>query len=94
MKFPKATRTYCPHCKRHTEHTVKQVKKKARSKAHPMSQSVKRFNRKVKGYRGFPRPKPKGEGKPTKKLDLRLQCKECKKQHTKKGFRVRKFELV
>jgi len=94
MKWPKSIRTLCPSCKKHTEHTVKQVKKKARSSAHPMSQSVKRFERKTKGYRGFPRPKPRGEGKPTKKLDLRLQCKECKKMHTKKGFRVKKFELV
>jgi len=94
MRWPKVIKTMCPKCKKHTEHTVKQVKKKARSKAHPMSQSVKRFERKVKGYRGFPRPKPKGEGKPTKKLDLRLICKTCNKQHTKKGFRIKKFELT
>ena len=94
MKWPKATNTYCPKCKKHTEHTIKQVKKRARSSAHPMSQSVKRFERKTKGYRGFPRPKPKGEGKPTKKLDIRMLCKECKKMHTKKGFRAKKFELV
>ena len=92
--MPKTVKTLCPKCKKHQEHTVKQVKKRARSSAHPMSQSVKRFARKTKGYRGFPRPKPKGEGKPTKKLDLRLICKVCKKQHTKKGFRIRKFELV
>ena len=94
MKFPKLIRTLCPYCKKHTEHKVKQVKKKARGSAHPMSQSQKRFERKTKGYRGFPRPKPKGEGKPTKKLDLRLQCGECSKIHTKRGFRVKKFELV
>ena len=94
MKWPKEIKALCPKCKKHTAHTVKQVKKRARSSAHPMSQSVKRFERKTKGYRGFPRPKPKGEGKPTKKLDLRVQCKECKKSRTKKGFRVKKFELV
>jgi large subunit ribosomal protein L44e len=94
MKHPKTVRTYCPTCRKHTIHTVKQVKKKGRSKAHPESQSAKRFQRKIKGYRGFPRPMPKGEGKPTKKLDLRFQCKECGKMHTKKGFRVKKFELV
>lgn len=94
MKMPKTIKTYCPKCKKHQEHTVKQVKKRARSSAHPMSQSVNRFERKTKGYRGFPRPKPKGEGKPTKKLDLRMVCKVCKKMHTKKGFRIKKFELV
>ncbi len=94
MKFPKVIKTYCPTCHRHQEHTIKLASKKGRSKAHPMSQSVKGFQRKVKGYGGFPRPKPKGEGKPTKKVDIRLQCKECKKIHTKKGFRAKKFELV
>ena len=93
MKYPKTLKTYCPTCKKHTEHAVKTVKKKARGKAHPESKAQKRFERKMKGYGSFPRPNPKGEGKPTKKLDLRLQCNECKKQHTKKGFRIKKFEV-
>lgn len=94
MKYPKTVRTLCPSCKKHTEHTVKLASKKGRSKAHTMSQSVKRFQRKMEGYGSFPRPNPRGEGKPTKKVDLRLKCKECGKTHTKKGFRVKKFELV
>lgn len=94
MKYPKSVRTYCNHCRKHTEHTVKQIKKRARSSTHPASQSAKRFERKIRGYRGFPRPQPSGEGKPTKKVDLRLQCKVCGKMHTKVGFRIKKFELV
>lgn len=94
MKYPKTMKVLCTTCHKHTEHTVKLAKKKGRSKAHPMSRSVKAFQRKIKGYGGFPRSKPKGEGKPTKKVDLRLQCKECKKSHTKSGFRVKKFEMV
>ncbi len=94
MKYPKTVRIYCPHCRKHTEHAVKQVKKRARSSAHPMSQSQRRFERKFKGYGSFPKPNPKGEGKPTKKIDLRFACKECGKQHARKGFRVKKFELV
>jgi len=94
MKHPKTMRMLCPKCKSHQEHTVKLASKKGRSKAHPLSQSVKRFKRKMEGYGSFPRPNPKGEGKPTKKVDLRFQCKECKKIHTKKGFRAKKFELV
>ncbi len=94
MKFPKIVRTYCPKCKKHTEHSVKQSKRKGRSSAHPLSQSQRRFDRKMKGYGSFPRPNPSGEGKPTKKLDLRLTCKICNKAHTKKGFRVKKFELT
>ena len=94
MKYPKTVRTLCPFCKKHTEHSIKQSKRKGRSKAHPLSQSQRRFKRKLKGYGSFPRPNPKGEGKPTKKVDLRLTCSECKKAHTKKGFRVRRFELI
>ncbi len=94
MKFPKAINTYCPHCRKHGQHTVKVVKKRARSSAHPTSQSQRRFERKIAGYGGFPRPNPKGEGKATKRLDIRLLCKTCNKMHTKKGFRVKKFELV
>ena len=93
MKYPKSTRTLCPKCRKHTMHDVLLVKKKPRSKAHPKSQSQKRFQRKMKGYGSFPRPKPAGEGKVVKKLDLRLKCKECGKMHTKKGFRAKKFEL-
>jgi len=94
MKFPKTIKTFCPHCRKHTKHTVKVQKKRARSSAHPRSKAQLRFLRKMKGYGSFPRPNPKGEGKATKKLDLRLICTECKKMHTKKGFRVKKFELV
>lgn len=94
MKFPKTIRTYCPKCKKHAGHTVKQSKRKGRSQAHPNSQSQRRFKRKMEGYGSFPRPNPKGKGKPSKKVDLRLTCKECGKAHTKKGFKAGKFELV
>ena len=94
MKHPKSVMRFCPKCKRNTEHTVKLQKKRARSSAHPMSASVKRFARKMKGYHGFPRPQPSGDGKPSKKVDLRMICKVCGKMQTKKGFRAKKFELV
>jgi large subunit ribosomal protein L44e len=93
MKYPKNMMTYCPHCKKHTEHTVSVTSRGARGKAHPMSKAQRRFKAKLKGYGSFPRPNPKGEGKPTKKVDLRLKCNVCKKMHTKKGFRAKKFEL-
>jgi len=94
MKFPKVVNRYCPYCRKHTEHTVKLAKRRARGKAHPTSQSQRRFLRKLKGYGSFPRPKASGEGKPTKNIDLRLTCKECGKAITKKGFRVRKLNFV
>ncbi len=95
MKYPKAMNTYCPKCKKHTEHTVSISSRKARGKTHPMSEAQRRFKAKLKGYGSFPRPNPKGDGKPTKKIDIRLKCKECSKSHTKSsgGFRAKKFEL-
>lgn len=93
--MPKTQRTHCPSCNKHTEHRVEKASRKGRGKAHPESQSQRRFRRKLKGYGSFPRPKPSGRGKPTKKVDLRFKCKECGKMHTKgKGFRVKRFELT
>lgn len=87
--------TYCPKCKKHTEHVVEKVKKKGRAKAHPESQAQRRFNRKLLGYGSFPRPNPRGRGKTAEKLDLRYKCKECNKKHMRgKGWRTKKFEIV
>jgi large subunit ribosomal protein L44e len=95
MKFPKKIKTYCPTCKKHAIHIVKIAKKKTRGSAHPNAQSAKRKLRHKKGYGGHGKySKPAAGKKPTQKLDLRLQCEECKKMHTKKGFRAKKFELV
>lgn len=95
MKYPKKTKTLCPKCGKHTLHGVKQSKKKTRGKAHPMSQSNKKKERQKRGYGGHGKySKPAVGKKPTQKVDLRLRCEECKKMHTKKGFRVKKFELV
>jgi len=93
MRAPKLLNAYCPKCRKHTQHVMKLVKKRARSSAHPESQSQRRFKKIMKGYGGFPRPKPKGEGKQTKKLNISLTCKTCNKQHHRKGFRAKKFEL-
>lgn len=91
MIIPKTQRRYCPFCKKHTQHTVDEAKRKPRKKA---SKSQRRFLRKLKGYGSFPKENPKGREKPTRKLDLRYTCMECKKKHTiGKGFRVKKFEL-
>lgn len=95
MKYPKEVKILCKKCGKHTSHKVKQEKKRVRSSAHPKSQSQRRFKRKLKGYGSFPRPNPKGDGKPAKKVDLRFKCSECNKSSIKgKGFRAKKFELV
>ncbi|MFC2142870.1 50S ribosomal protein L44e [Candidatus Aenigmatarchaeota archaeon] len=92
MKYPKKARRYCPFCKKHTEHKVEQAKRKPRRKD---TQSQRRFNRKLRGYGSFPKENPKGREKPTRKIDFRFVCSECKKKHSiGKGFRVKKLEMV
>jgi large subunit ribosomal protein L44e len=92
MDMPKTQNRYCPFCKKHTEHDVRRLgAKKVRGL---LSHGQRIFKRKMKGFGSYPRTNPKGRSKPTKKLDLRYKCKECKKEHTVgKGFRVKKFEL-
>jgi large subunit ribosomal protein L44e len=91
MKYPKKVRIFCPHCGKHTLHKVSMAKKRPRRK---LAAGQRRFLRKLKGYTSFPKEKPVGREKPTKKLDLRFECSVCGKKHTKgKGFRVKKFEL-
>lgn len=90
MKLPKEIKTHCPFCNAHRVHKVRVVKKKKRG---ALSGGQRRYLRVIKGYRGFPRPSAKVV-KRTKKVDLRLECKECGKQHVKRRtFRTQKFEL-
>ena len=90
MKMPKEKRTHCPICKKHTVHDVMKVKTR---KASEMKAGQRQFRRVTAGYGGFPRPKPAG-AKPTKKANIILHCKKCKKSHSVKGFRVRTLEVV
>jgi large subunit ribosomal protein L44e len=91
MKMPRNIETYCPFCKKHNQHEVERVKKK---KASELKWGQRRFRRATSGYGGFPRPKPEGREKPTKRVALRYRCKVCKKAHQKQCFRAKKFELA
>lgn len=92
MNLPKTQRRYCPYCRKHTVHTVRNVK--VRKIKRRMAEGHRRFKRKLRGFGSFPKSNPKGRAKPTRKLDLRYKCKECGKEHTVgKGFRTKKFEF-
>ncbi len=92
MKYPKTLRIYCPYCRKHQIHTVELAKKRTRRK---MAVGQRRFLRKMEGYHSFPKENPKGQEKPTKKLDLRFKCSVCNKKHMKgQGFRAKKFQMV
>jgi len=91
MERPRTVRGYCPHCKAHKDLEVERVKKR---KASELKQGQRRFRRVTAGYRGFPRPKPEGREKPTKRVPIRYRCKKCKKAHLRRGIRAKKFEIA
>lgn len=56
MKIPKKQRKYCNYCRKHTEHTLEEAKKKPRR---TLARSQRRFLRVMKGYGSFPKKNPK-----------------------------------
>ena len=102
MKIPKARRTYCPKCKKHTEHKVSQTKKKQASSLTYGSKIRARRRGKARGTGNLGRySKPavtkfnRTGAKQSKKTDLRYECKECKKIHLqKKGKRAKRVEFI
>ncbi len=103
MKIPKNKKTYCPKCKKHTEHKVTEAKKKTPNSAHPMSygskKRAKRRGRLNSGSMGrYSKPalsKWRMTGrKQTKKVDLRYQCMGCKKMHISgSAWRAKRVEF-
>ncbi len=91
MKMPRTIKTYCPFCKTHTLHDVERVKKK---RASELKWGQRRFREATSGYGGFPRPKPEGREKPTKRVNIRFRCETCKKAHLTSCIRAKKFELT
>jgi len=101
MKLSKTLNRYCPYCKKHTEHTVYQNKKKNPSSLTYGSKVRARRRGRARGLgnRGrYSKPaisqfKMTGK-KQTKKTDLRYECKTCKKIHMQRqGFRAKKVEF-
>ena len=90
MLRPRTLSRYCPKCKKHTVQEVERVKKR---KASELSWGQRRFRRATQGYTGFPRPKPEGREKATKRVALRYRCKECKKANQPAAQRAKKFEI-
>jgi large subunit ribosomal protein L44e len=97
VKFPSVIRAYCPSCRRHTEHIVEVNKTKARRK---LSKGQRRAERHKKGYGNKGKYSKKAitqtkmASKTSKKVDLRLKCKDCGKMHPRSYPRNRKFEIV
>jgi len=77
MKLPHVIKTYCPHCKAHTEHDVRLDKK---SKEGTMKKGRRRYEAVKSGYGGSPRTPKKDVYKVGKRPILILTCKVCKKK--------------
>jgi large subunit ribosomal protein L44e len=90
MKIPRKIKRYCPVCKKHTMHNVDKIKKK---KAGELKQGQRRFRRVMSGYRGFPRPKPEGREKTSRRAPLKFLCSVCKKSHQPATQRAKKVEI-
>jgi len=90
MKKPRKIKRYCPICKTHTIHNVDKIKKK---KASELKQGQRRFRRVMRGYRGFPRPKPEGREKTSRRAPLKYTCSKCKKTQQPPSLRARKVEI-
>ncbi|HIH96135.1 MAG TPA: 50S ribosomal protein L44e [Thermoplasmata archaeon] len=88
MKRPHEIKAYCPYCKKHTLQVIERVKKR---KASELKAGQRRFRRVMAGYRGFPRPKPQGREKATKRVYLLFRCKECNKAIQPPSIRAKRF---
>ena len=101
MKMPKIIRRYCKFCKKHTEQTVSQMRRKDRG---PLKKgSIQRAKKRGLGIGhgnlgrwGSKPTNPKMTGKKaSKKSSLKYTCKECKKTMPQlKTFRAKKVELI
>ena len=97
MKIPAKVRTFCPHCNKHTDHSVKIEKAKQRGGG--MSRGSRRMARWTShiGNHGRYSRRPIASrnmtSKTTKKVDLRLTCPDCGKKWIRNRPRARRTEL-
>jgi len=91
MKYPKVVRTYCPRCDAYTDHSVSNY---SPGKRRTLSEGQRRYLRKLKGYGSSRKPKQKSFSKTTKKITLRLQCRQCGYVLMKSLGRLKKVEFV
>lgn len=104
MKIPKEVKRFCPHCKTHTVHKVKQEKNRGKNKTHPLTRGGKirmRRRSKITGYgnkgsfsRGAMNEWKRHGKKQSKKPDWRLTCNECKKVNQSMGGNKRSKKII
>lgn len=92
VNIPKERRTFCKSakCTKHTVHKVTQYKA---GKASSFAQGKRRYDSKQMGFGGQTKPVFHKKAKTTKKIVLRLECKECKAKKQLVIKRCKHFEL-
>ncbi|EGB05663.1 ribosomal protein L44 [Aureococcus anophagefferens] len=92
VNVPKERKTYCKakKCRKHTTHKVTQYKA---GKASNFAQGKRRYDMKQMGFGGQTKPVFHKKAKTTKKVTLRLECKECKAKKQLTIKRCKHFEL-
>ncbi|MCS7121871.1 MAG: 50S ribosomal protein L44e [Archaeoglobaceae archaeon] len=91
MKYPKRIKTFCKYCRKHTEHEVEKVGRGRQSPLKWINRQKKRRG-KVGNLGKF--SKVPGGDKPTKRVNIRFRCTVCKKAHSRRTWRAKRFELV
>merc|ERR1712224_595677 len=89
VNMPKERKTYCKG-KKHTTHKVTQYKA---GKASNFAQGKRRYDMKQMGFGGQTKPVFHKKAKTTKKVVLRLECKECKAKKQLVLKRCKSFNL-
>lgn len=92
VNVPKERMTFCKgkKCRKHTNHKVTQYKA---GKASLFAQGKRRYDQKQAGFGGQTKPIFHKKAKTTKKISLRLECKECKVKKQLVIKRTKHFEL-
>lgn len=90
MNVPKEIRTYCPKCNKHTMHAVSIYRDGARR---ALAKGERAHERERRGYGGQKYPILRRKAKTTKKLSLKLKCKDCGYTMQREGVRLKKLEI-
>ena len=92
VNIPKERKTFCKgkKCRKHTNHKVTQYKA---GKASLFAQGKRRYDQKQAGFGGQTKPVFHKKAKTTKKIGIRLECKECKTKKQLVIKRTKQFEL-
>ena len=105
MKFPKELKRYCPKCKSHASHKVKNERNRGKNKTNTLTK-FSQTRLKLKGVttrrgnlgklsRGSLNSWKRFNKKHSKKTDLRFTCLTCKKTFVSgsSGFRTKKIQI-